>query len=95
MPFSLTNISAKGPVGNPFALHMGEPGQTDSWQHIRVLTLDALVGIFELHGLRVIHTFGAGYYPAFGMLARSLARLDPRHAHFIGLVAQPAREVRP
>jgi hypothetical protein len=90
MPFSLTNISAKGPVGNPFALHMGEPGQTDSWQHVHVLTLDGLVRIFEMHDFRVKHTFGAGYYPAFGKLARSLARLDPRHAHFIGIVAQSA-----
>jgi SAM-dependent methyltransferase len=89
MPFSLTNISAKGPVGNPFALHMGEPGQADSWQHIHVLTLDALVGIFEMHNFRVTCTFGAGYYPAFGRFARSLARWDPRHAHFIGVVAQP------
>lgn len=93
MPFSLTNISSKGPVGNPFALHMGEPGQADSWQHVHVLTLDALVGIFEMHDFRVTQTFGAGYYPAFGKLARSLTRLDPRHAHFIGIVAQPA-EVR-
>lgn len=89
MPFSLTNISAKGPVGNPFALHMGEPGQADSWQHVHVLTLYGLVRIFEMHDFRVTYTFGAGYYPAFGRLARSLARRDARHAHFIGIVAQP------
>ena len=90
MPFSLTNISAKGPVGNPFALHVGEPGRAaDSWQHVHVLTLDGLVGIFEMHGFSVTQTFGAGYYPAFGRAgAAALARRDPRHAHFIGVVAR-------
>lgn len=88
MPFSLTNISTKGAVGNPFALHNGEPGQPDSWQHVHVLTLRALAGIFQMHGFRVTGRFGAGYYPAVGRAARFLARHDPRHAHFIAIVAR-------
>lgn len=88
MPFSLTNISAKGPVGNRFALHQGEvPTRGDSWQHIHVLTMDALEDIFEKHGFRIDRRFASGYYPAFGRAGRWLARRDPRHGHFIGIVA--------
>lgn len=89
MPFSLTNVSAKDAIGNPFAPHAGKaPPQEESWQHIHVLTLDGLVAILDLHGLRVVQRFGAGYYPAFGRASRWLSDHDPRHAHFIGVVAE-------
>jgi SAM-dependent methyltransferase len=89
MPFSLTNISNKGPVGNPYALHAEEEFQAgESFQHIHVLTMDGLVDIFEMHGLTVETRFGSGYYPGFGRVGRALARRDPRHAHFIGIVAR-------
>jgi len=92
MPFSLTNISATGPVGNPFALHAGEPvGRGESWQHIHVLTTVALRDLFAAHGFAVERTFAAGYYPAVGRLATALAARDPRHAHFIGIVARRRR----
>jgi SAM-dependent methyltransferase len=86
MPFSLTNISNLGTVGNPIALHQDDVG-AESWQHVHVLTMDALVSIFELHGFQVVQRFGAGYYPAFGRAGRWLARRDVRHAHFIGVLA--------
>jgi SAM-dependent methyltransferase len=89
MPFSLTNISREGRVGNPLAIHADdETGTPDSWQHTHVLTLRGLTSIFELHGFEVERTFAAGYHPARGRLARRLAGADPRHAHFIGLVAR-------
>ena len=89
MPFSLTNISSRGPVGNRFALHSGEEfTRGDSWQHIHVLTMDGLESIFELHGFTIESRFGSGYYPTFGAPARWLVRRDPRHAHFIGVVAR-------
>jgi len=92
MPFSLTDISATGPVGNPFALHAGEPvGRGESWQHIHVLTTVALRDLFAAHGFAVERTFAAGYYPAVGRLATALAARDPRHAHFIGIVARRRR----
>jgi SAM-dependent methyltransferase len=88
MPFSLTNISRLGAVGNPLALHHGVPPTApESWQHVHVLTLVALRSIFELHGFTIRHQFGAGYHPASGRLAERLATRDPRHAHFIGIVA--------
>jgi SAM-dependent methyltransferase len=89
MPFSMTNVSATGPVGNPFALHAGEiPTQGESWQHVHVLTFSGLRQLFEAHGFRVVRHVAAGYYPAFGWLARTLAARDPRHAHFIGIVVR-------
>jgi SAM-dependent methyltransferase len=92
MPFSLTNISDKGPVGNPFALHTSEvPHAGDSFQHIHVLTMDGLVSICEMNGLKVTRRFGGGYYPAWGRLGRWLADKDVRHAHFIGVLADRPR----
>jgi SAM-dependent methyltransferase len=85
-PFSLTNISALRPIGNRFALHAGEPPELESWQHVHVLTLSALTDLFSAHGLVVESCWGAGYHPFPGRVAQRLAHLDPRHAHFIGLV---------
>ena len=91
MPFSLSNISARGNVGNPLSLHMGEePAHGDSWQHTRVLSLSGLRSIFQLHGMTVESVFASGYYPASGELSRALARRDARHAHFIGVAARRA-----
>ena len=91
MPFSLTNISRLGPVGNPFALHAGqEMTRDDAWQHIHVVTLDALCQIFLMHGFHIDRTFGAGYYPAWGRTGEALATRHPRRAHFIGIVARRA-----
>jgi SAM-dependent methyltransferase len=89
-PFSVTNISDRGPVGNPFALHAGEPLARDSLQHLHVVTLAALRDLFEAHGFAVESSWGTGYHPFSGSLASRLAALDPRHAHFIGIVARVA-----
>jgi SAM-dependent methyltransferase len=89
MPFSLTNISQRGVIGNPLGLHVGEGKEHgESWQHIHVVTLDALRSLFELFGLKEEAAFGAGYYPAIGKLGSRLAMADPRHAHFIGLTGR-------
>jgi SAM-dependent methyltransferase len=85
-PFSLTNISNVRPVGNRFALHTGETPPWESWQHVHVVTLTALEDVFDAHGLVVEDIWGAGYHPFTGRLAAGLARLDARHAHFVGLV---------
>ncbi len=88
MPFSLTNVSERGNIGNPLALHLGEPPEHGaSWLHTRVLTLDGLCAIFEAHGFEVARTFASGFHPAPGRTARALARRFPRHAHFIGVLA--------
>ncbi len=88
-PFSLTNISRLRPIGNRFALHAGEAPAGESWQHVHVLTLSALRDLFAAQGLVVERSWGAGYHPFPGRIAEPLAQLDPRHAHFIGLVLRP------
>jgi hypothetical protein len=45
--------------------------------------------IFDAHGLAIESSWGAGYHPLPGRIAQRLARLDPRHAHFIGIVVRP------
>jgi SAM-dependent methyltransferase len=87
-PFSLTNISNLQPLGNRFACHAGESPAGESWQHIHVLTLTALRDLFVAHGLAVESWWGTGYHPLPGRLAQRLALLDPRHAHFIGIVVR-------
>jgi SAM-dependent methyltransferase len=84
-PFSVANISTLRPIGNRFALHAGELPAGESWQHVHVITLTALRDIFTAHGFTVESSWGAGYHPFPGLPARWLARLDPRHAHFIGV----------
>jgi SAM-dependent methyltransferase len=89
-PFSLTNISNMRPIGNPFALHAEEAPVGESWQHIHVVTLKALSDLFHAHGLIVEDAWGTGYHPLPGRVAAQMAKRDPRHAHFIGIVARSA-----
>jgi SAM-dependent methyltransferase len=88
-PFSLANISNVRPIGNRFALHSGERPAGESWQHVNVLTLAALRDVFDAHGLAIESSWGTGYHPLPGRLAQRLAEVDPRHAHFIGIVVRP------
>ena len=88
-PFSLTNISTHGPVGNPLALHADESERLpESWQHVHLLSLTALRDLFLAHGFAVESLWGSGYHPFWGRVAARLAALSPRHAHFIGIVAR-------
>jgi SAM-dependent methyltransferase len=88
VPFSATNVSTRGPVGNPYALHVGDDGTlVEAMQHIHVLTHVGLRDIFEKHGFEIEREFGAGYHPLFGRAASKLSQRRPRHAHFIGIVA--------
>ncbi len=89
VPFSLTNISSKGPVGNPYALHVGENGSVcEPSQHIHVLTHVGLRAIFEMHDFEIESEFASGYYPLFGRAASAVSQRRPKHAHFIGVVAR-------
>jgi SAM-dependent methyltransferase len=87
-PFSAANLSLRGTIGNPFSLHRNDARQDESWQHVHVVTLTALTDLFAAHGFRIERRWGAGYHPFAGAVASRLARFDPRHAHFIGLVAR-------
>ena len=93
-PFSLTNVSAVRPIGNRFALHAGEKPTHESWQHVHVLTFAGLRDIFNAHGLEVEDSWGTGYYPLTQRLAGPMAARDPRHAHFIAVVARAPRALR-
>jgi SAM-dependent methyltransferase len=86
-PFSLTNVSNRRHIGNPFALHSGEPlpGYPG---HVHVMTLTALRDLFALHGFEIEAAWGTGYHPLPKRLAAHVARLDARHAHFIAVVAR-------
>ncbi len=88
-PFSLTNVSTLRPIGNRFALHAADLPAGESWQHVHVLTLSGFRDLFVAHGLIVERSWGAGYHPFPGRVAARLAQVDPRHAHFIGLVLRP------
>lgn len=89
-PFSVTNISSTGAIGNPLAMHQKCPrlDYGESWQHIHVITMVALEQIFTAHGFVVEHRFGGGYHPLRGRAARAMVKRDLRHAHFIGLRAR-------
>jgi SAM-dependent methyltransferase len=87
-PFSLTNISDRRPIGNPLALHAGEAAPNESMQHVHVVAFEGLRDIFAAHGFRIEKAWGAGYHPFPPALARPMARIDPRHAHFLGILAR-------
>jgi len=88
MPFTLTNISSTGSIGNPLTLHVESGGHGESWQHIHVVTLRALTDLLTAHGLQVEHHFAVGYYPLRGRAAAWAARVNPGHGHFIGVRAR-------
>jgi SAM-dependent methyltransferase len=90
-PFSLTNISGLRSIGNPFAIHADHVHAGESFQHTHVLAFSALKDLFDAHGFRIERAWGSGYHPLPGALARVAARLDARHAHFIGVVASVPR----
>jgi SAM-dependent methyltransferase len=91
MPFSLTNISSRGAIGNPFNLASTPAAELEaSWFHTRVLTAVGLEHLFRVHDLDVVERFASGYHPLPPRLARVAARRDARHAAFIGVVAEKA-----
>jgi SAM-dependent methyltransferase len=91
MPFSLTNISSRGTIGNPFNLASTPSAELEtSWFHTRVLTAVGLVHLFRVHSLDVVERFASGYHPLPPRLARVAAQRDVRHAAFIGVVAEKA-----
>jgi SAM-dependent methyltransferase len=91
MPFSLTNISSRGAIGNPFNLANTPARELEtSWFHTRVLTAVGLEHLFRIHDLDVVERFATGYHPLPPGLAQVVARRDVRHAAFIGVVAERA-----
>ena len=84
-PFSLSNVSEKlSGVGNPLAVHRGEPHYLSSWEHMRVFAYRGLKELFSAHGFRVERIVGAGYFP----LPAGVGRKEPRHAAFLTVKAR-------
>ncbi len=81
-PFSMTNFSNKGNIGNPFALWKNKKSDVSgyfSWQHNRLFSYFGLKDIFKKHGFFVEKIKTAGYYPLFAFLSK----IDPIHGHWI------------
>ena len=85
-PFSLSNVSMTGPIGNPLGLAAASPPLPDAvtWQHHRVFATRGLLDLHRAHGFTAIECYGAGYYPLPG----NLGRLNSAHAAFITVVGQ-------
>lgn len=86
-PFSITNISFQGAIGNPLALHVGDSKKAGmrshgSWHHTRVLAFEGLKDIFVQHGMRVDYFGGFGYFPFPPIIANVFSRYNPKHAAF-------------
>jgi len=83
--FSLTNVSRRaGSLGNPLALHRGKEGFASTWTHKTIFNYLGLKEIFEVHGFESVEVLGAGYHP----LPARMGRWDPRHAHFLTVIAR-------
>lgn len=92
-PFSLSNVSCKAVIGNPFGLHHEsakgkEMIDLKSFQHVRVLSWLGLSDIFSVHGFKIEEIRGTGYYPLPPIMAKAMARVDARHAAFIMIKAK-------
>lgn len=84
-PFSCTNISVKGIVGNPIHMNtISRPTET-SWQHTRVLSYAGFQDIFRLHGFIIEKYVGAGYHPLPCIFMKIASYFDPRHTAFLVL----------
>lgn len=82
--FSLTNISSRAGVGNPFALWRGREDSRKSMQHMRIFAYRGLIEYIECFGFKVERVMGSGYYP----LPWWVGRCDPRHSHYIVVKAR-------
>ncbi len=83
-PFSMTNYSKLGSVGNPFALWKDKKADISdlpSWQHNRLFSYKGLVDLFQKHKFKVESVKTAGYYPLPGFISK----LDPIHGHWIAI----------
>ena len=75
-------------LGNRFDLKYGKKHEATESNHQRCFTLNALRELFQYHGFKVEKIIGSGYYPLPRVLARILARIDPKHAAFLVMKAR-------
>ncbi len=89
-PFSLTNVSIGGAIGNPLGLWVDGTASSApdavTWQHRRVFAARGLVDLHRVSGFTGLELLGAGYYP----LPRRLASVNAAHAAFITVAGERA-----
>ncbi|HSV94371.1 MAG TPA: class I SAM-dependent methyltransferase [Spirochaetia bacterium] len=81
-PFSMTNFSSLGNIGNPFALWNGKINKNSSmksWQHQRLFSYYGIIDILKKHGFIVENIKTSGYYPLPGFISK----IDRVHGHWI------------
>jgi len=85
-PFSMSNFSNKGSIGNPFALWKDQPKiekNRFSWLHKRLFSYFGLIDLLKKHGFSILDVKTTGYYP----LPNFLSNIDKIHGHWITIKA--------
>jgi SAM-dependent methyltransferase len=62
--------------------------QTDALDHIKIMTLRALVGLLKDSGLKIEFKKGFGYYPLPPPLSSFFSWIDSRHSHYVVVKAR-------
>lgn len=81
-PFSMSNYSKKGSIGNPLALWKDKESANSalsSWQHNRLFSFYGLLDLAKKFGFNVEKVLTSGYYPLWG----KLSKIDKIHGHWI------------
>ncbi len=93
-PFISTNLSVRGPIGNPLSLHKNDnigfniPQKLMCYLgHCKVLSYQGFVDLLKIHKFKICCVKGAGYYPFSGIIAEILTKIDPRHANRLQIKA--------
>jgi len=93
-PFSSHRICGLS-LGNPLIWHLeetenqafssryAEMGGECLAEHVRVLAYEGLKDIFLSQGFAIDRIVGSAHLPFKGPISRLLARLDPKHSHFL------------
>ncbi|HBP51576.1 MAG: Methyltransferase type 11 [Candidatus Woesebacteria bacterium GW2011_GWE1_45_18] len=90
-PFSMTNFSNRGNIGNPLALWNGKITKNSaikSWQHNRLFSYRGLTDLFNKHGFDIERVKTSGYYPLPGFFSK----IDPLHGHWIAIKVRKPKE---
>jgi SAM-dependent methyltransferase len=85
-------VSDEFVVGNPFnPIHNMKRGP-ETFCHLRIFTPRSLRELFEAHGFKDCRIIGTGYYPFPEAIAKTLARIDGRHAVYITVKATKTKQ---
>lgn len=57
--------------------------ETESLEHIKIMTLKALISLLKANKFKIENAKGFGYYPLFPLLSKPLSLLDPYHSHYV------------